>query len=145
MSNDKNIRLDLLFTIPIEVIINNIIPFTYSTKPKPHLDDIKSYYVDKNVLENIFYLEYNAYVLSYDLIWYFNKKKIPIYFIEDYYCSILRRHFMLSNKPKNELFKYVFYTLHRTIYNNPERVINFLWGLLNPYERTEFINNYIDV
>ena len=145
MSHNKNIRLDLLFKIPIEVIINNIIPFTYNTKPKKHLDDIKSYYADKIVLESIFNIEYNTYILSYDLIWYFNKKEIPIYFLEERYRTILQRHFMLSTKTKKELFEYVFRTLHRTIYVNPEHVINFLWGLLTPYERTEFINNYIDV
>lgn len=142
MSNES-VRIDLLSKVPFDVIINHIIPFTYRVQHYSILTDIRSHYRDKKLLENLFYIEYNPYILAHELIWFFNKKSIPIYYINKIYSNILKRHYMLSDKTIPDLFFFAFHKLHSNLYKNPERIIHFLWGLLNPFERTAFLNHYL--
>lgn len=140
---NKSVRLDLLSKVPLDVIINHIIPFTYSVQPYSILVDIRSHFRDKQLLENLFYIEYNPYILAHELIRFSNKDVIPVYYIHANYSSILKRNFMLSNKKRVDLCCFVFHKLHIQLYKNPERIINFLWGLLTLNERTEFLNVHL--
>ena len=39
-------------TLPFDIIINNIIPYTYNIQPSLLLEDIKNYYNIKKILMN---------------------------------------------------------------------------------------------
>lgn len=136
-----NIQRKLLDSLPLEIIINNIIPFTYETKNQYHLQDISSFYTDFRLMQNMFY-EFNDVIILNDLIRFCNNFISPIYDIEKRYDAILRRHFSFKNKTKEELRHFVFYDFHKNILINPDRKIKFLFGLLTPIERTRFFNHF---
>lgn len=134
----KIINKRLLYKVPLDVIINVIIPFTYEIIPKCLISDIVSYTRDKNLVESVFYTEYNPFILANELLCFCNKNMMPIYYLDKMYCAILSRHFMLSKKSTKELYHYAFHRLHNNLYRNPEKMIRILWGLLNPSERKLF-------
>lgn len=142
MTNESSF-IDLMSKVPFDVIVNHIIPFTYQVQPYSVLIDIRTHFQDKQLLENLFFTEYNPHILANELIRFSNKNTIPVYYIHTSYSTILKRNFMLSNKKIVDLCYFVFYKLHVHLYKNPERIINFLWGLLNPFERTAFLNAYL--
>ena len=43
------IKPELIQKIPYDVIINNILPYTYGVKNKKHTLDIRSYFTDYNL------------------------------------------------------------------------------------------------
>jgi hypothetical protein len=120
--------------IPNEIIINNIIPYTYQTQPRNLLNDIVSFKLDFNIVKNLYFFDYNIKLLLYDLYTFFNCKKI------------LSRSFMIKQnriKPKHFLFSQTDF-----LYSQNERLIQnkvkCFWGLLTSVERTRFINNVIE-
>lgn len=134
----------LLKKIPLDIIINEIIPFTYRIQPSSHLHDIRSFYSDMNLIENMFY-EQNDIVVLNDLIRFCNNFISPVYDITKKYENILRRHQCLQSKTKEELRHFVFYVFHRNLLENTVHKIKFLFGLLTPNERTRYFNHfYID-
>jgi hypothetical protein len=142
MENTKELQINLLIKIPTDVIMNNIIPYTYNTKSKEHLLDIKTFLSDYSILENYYNLEYNNDILLFDLIMFCNNGKFPLR-LEDFYESVFRRHIKYRTIVKNDLHTLIFTRYHRNLDDSSERKIKFLWGLFTPIERTRFINNYI--
>ena len=134
----------LIDRVPVDVIINHIIPYTYHCQPKHLLLDIRSYYTDKNILESVFFIDYNPHVLLYDLLCFCNKDTIPIYSINGCYRVIIKRHVSQQHKTNSEVDNYIFFTMYKRMPNNVERKINFIWGLLLPKERTQFLNIYLE-
>jgi hypothetical protein len=138
------LNIQLFNMLPIEIIINEIIPFTHKPQPNRHTNDIRSFFVDMNLIENMFYAHNDIIVLN-DLIRFCNSFISPVYDISDKYELILRRHFSLKNKTNDELWHFVFFIFHRNLLENTSRKIRFLFGLLTPIERTRFFNHfYID-
>ena len=153
----------------MDIIINHILPYTYETQPRELLQDIKSYIKDLNIIENyyignninfkceIINFRFNKGIFNYtekeiidlriisNLIHIpnkvFNLKKICLYKrinqnITKYENKILK---MIKNYKKNH---------SKNIKNNEFiikifRGVHLSIGLLNPYERTRFINEYI--
>ena len=130
--------------LPTEVVVNHIIPYTYQCQPKRLLLDIRSFVSDKNVLDAVFFIDYNPNVLIYDLLCYCNRAILPIYNINGCYRDIVRRHVLLKNKTDVQVDNYVFITMYRGMNREVERKIKFIWGLLLPRERTEFLNMYLE-
>ncbi len=64
--------------IPYDIIINNIIPFTYRTMPREILSDIISFTHDLNIILNIYSFDYNLKLLINDLINFFYQEKILV-------------------------------------------------------------------
>jgi len=138
--------------IPYDVIINNIIPYTYNPIPVELMIDIYSYKKDLNMIKNIYAFDYNYGVLFHDLLYYIN------YIIDENYAvngndfimpqceKILRRNFMISKMNKIKIVTFVNKQLNVSINNETriERKINYLWGLMTPIERTRFINRIIE-
>jgi hypothetical protein len=53
--------------IPVDIIINHIIPYTYFSQPKNLLEDITNYYEIKKILmdENLQYIMEDGWFLRY--------------------------------------------------------------------------------
>ena len=45
-------------TLPEEIIINHILPYTYNLKDRNHLMDIRSFTSDLGILENVYWFEF---------------------------------------------------------------------------------------
>ena len=134
----------LLKKIPNDIIINHIIPYSYHPQPLCLLHDIRSYTREFRFVEDVYYTEYNPSVLLCDLIRFSNNGKVaPVYGIEYEYELLLRRSYVLSSKSKRDIIQYVFHNIHDKLLYKTENKIKFIWGLLTPQERLNFINNYI--
>ncbi len=127
--------MNLIFhKIPNEVIINNIIPYTYQPQPKNLLNDIISFTLDYNIVKNIYFFDYNFKILLYDLYTFFN------------YKNILSRSFIMNKQIKTKFFLFSRFSCLSQLPNDKiiENRIKFFWGLLTNIERTRFINNVIE-
>jgi hypothetical protein len=68
---------------------------------------------------------------------------IPSYGIENIFETVLRRHIYFGNKDAEFMINHIRLDFHRNTGVNTERKIRIIWGLLKPYERTNFINKYV--
>ena len=118
--------------LPDELINNHIMPFTYNLKDKKHLIDIRSFVRDYNILENIYFTEYQSIILLNDLyLFLFDSKKY-----------IFSRFNKMNGKNNLEVcYHEIIFFKENTV--NTERKIRLIWGLLTPIERTQFINKFI--
>ena len=108
--------------LPFDVIINNIIPYTYRIQPKELLEDIKSYYEIKSKIMNTAY--YNIDAVKEEILSIFYADSIAL-------IIILNRHFshLIFNK----------HSINGTIFNHSKSTIfNILFGLFTKEERIEF-------
>jgi hypothetical protein len=136
---DKNLYKNLFSKLPTEIIINNILPYTYEKQSPKLLNDIKSFYNDLNIIENYYYFEQNSSVLLNDIKIFIN---IPSsYEIYD----ILYNHHDYKFIRKRLLKKHKTYYKIILNYSNTEinRTIRKIIGLMTLIERTRFINKYI--
>ena len=119
-------------TLPEEIIINHILPYTYNVKNKDHLIDIRSFTSDLGVLENVYWFEFKNIKLLNDL-------EIFIYETNEY---IFSRFISMNGKNILEVryHEIMYFKDNKT---NTERKIILIWGILTPVERTRFINKYI--
>jgi len=138
-----SLNINLLHSLPYDIIINHIIPYTYMIKPSKHLHDIRSYTLDYNTIDNYYLFEYNYYVLMNDFALFCNNQRNLIIGINIYFFNIIKRNFMLQNKLDNEIYLYIDNNFHNNVFKNVERKIKLLWGLFRPKERTHFINEFI--
>ena len=105
--------------IPYDIIINNIIPYTYIIQYNLLLDDIKNYYTIKSkIIED----KYNT-SMKLEILAYFSFKSML--------NTILNRHFIVNLKQYN--------------YDNIksfsiEKRFNILFGLLTKEDRTNGLN-----
>lgn len=129
----------LMATLPEEVIINNILPFTYSPQPPRLMRDILSYHNEKQFLENIYYMEFNENILIYDLLRYCNRDD-PGENSNAIFENILRRNYVLSRCPSEYVIRYRLNVFVNSFTRNSGWKIKFIWGLLKPREREYFIN-----
>lgn len=150
---DTNRLADLMKMIPEDVIREVIMPFTYRPQPKELLMDIRSFYVDWNILDNSYVIDYNYSVLRNDLNNYCGSIAHSSYifydinmfdgFIYDYRGLIVK----YKNENKSEKIGLLVYRMMVDFIwrNDTPKKMNswFLFGLMTPKERTEFINKYI--
>lgn len=165
------LNIKYLKKIPYDVIINYIIPYSYNIQSKKLTNDIKNYFQNFIILENIYEAEYNYFILYYDLIEFCNK-------IE--FLNIIKRHYLYKNYSEYLLNYYILniftisssvsgisgistsefvgipkYTgdvgikvLQRSVEIDDfqcKKKIRFLWGLLKPIERIKFMKKYINI
>jgi hypothetical protein len=134
---------DLLLALPSDVIINNILPYTYLPQPAKLMCDIRSFYSDYSILENAYTYDYNYNVLLYDLLCFFNRSRTPYHVMNQRFSLLLSRIFRMRNLSVTELNEYIINSFYKEITINLIRKIRFLWGILRPIERTFFINKYV--
>ena len=133
----------LIDKLPFDVIINHILPYTYKPQPNNLLTDIRSHYADYGILDNVYMTQYNEFILLSDLIKFCGRCLNPYYGMNNKFDAILRRHINIIYKNEEKLINMVRLNFDRNIENNTERKIKFIWGLLTPFERSEFINKFI--
>jgi len=146
---DKLVMEKLMKKIPYYVIHRCIIPYTYELQPRRLLVDIRSFVNDYAMLENTYLLLYNSRILFNDLIFYCNGNMRDLTNIYDLtsisqkYLEILRRHVAFHCKSQDDINSRILdgrYSIRPYQYLSRSR---FLWGLLTPFERSEFINEYL--
>jgi len=139
----------LMKKIPYYVIHRCIIPYTYELQSRRLLVDIRSFVNDYAMLENTYLLLYNSRILFNDLIFYCNGNMRDLTNIYDLtsisqkYLDILRRHVAFHCKSQDDINSRILdgrYSIRPYQYLSRSR---FLWGLLTPFERSEFINEYL--
>ena len=109
--------------IPMDIIINHIIPYTYNIQPNLLLEDIKNYHKIKTILTDD---AYDMDVIKHEIlaVFYTNKQKLN---------NILHRHFQinLQNYDYNIIYKY-----------SQNTKFNILFGLFSIEER-KYFSEYI--
>jgi len=133
----------LIDRLPFDVIVNHILPYTYNPQPKNLLLDIRSYVNDYALVESVYITQYNEFVLLHDLKKYCGAYLNPYFGMNNNFYSILRRHVSIKNQSEETLINMVRNNFQRNLEINTERKVKFVWGLLTPTERTDFINNFI--
>jgi len=118
-------------------IINHIIPYTYNIQPKELLIDIKSFYNDYNIINNVYMFDYNNIILLRDLLFFtgiYEYKKL---------INIFKKHIFFKNYFNTQICNYIINNIELNIKINTVRKVRFLIGLMTPLQRTQFINLFI--
>lgn len=115
--------------IPIEVYINNILPFTYNIQPKDLLDDIKNYYNIKSILNNN--------IFDMDLI---KHELLALLYIDHAFnpnliMNILNRYYNNLLLKKMTILDFIFLGIHTKFY--------IIFGLLTVNERNQFLEHIL--
>ena len=101
--------------LPFDIIINNILPYTYQFQKKELLDDITNFYLVKRALLNS---DYNTNTVKHDLI----------YILSNYYPN-----------------QYIYYrNFNRKLIYLSIKNFNVLLGLMKPEERNYFLERTDD-
>ena len=145
--NNESIII-LLNKLPLEIILNYIIPYSYNIQNNHLLSDIRSY-----KLLSICEKEYNhIYIVdiafshqknidlhwfAYDLFLYLNKDESSSSKINKDFIDFIRRLYKMKNKKVKEIKKYIKFLCDTTI----KKEINLYWGLLTTNERIQFIKS----
>ena len=136
------LNCELLKLLPSDIMINHIIPYTYSIQPKILLFDIRSFYQDLSLVENVYFIDYNNYMLLNDLVIFCNSNiGRDLCRLGQY--NILLRNITIQYKPQQYLDYYIMNIFHKNKKYKPNSKVKFIWGLLTPIERTRFINKYV--
>jgi len=110
--------------IPLDIIINHIIPYTYNVQSNILLEDIKNYYTIKEILMNE---KYDTNMIKHEILalFYDNNCKLS---------TILCRHFQMKFKKKD----------YNIIYNfSKNKRFNILFGLFTKEERVIFLEHIL--
>jgi hypothetical protein len=129
------IKKELITKLPIDIIINIILPFLYQPQQQELLMDIKNFNVTFNEIDNYYAYEFNYFVMLQDLLNYF-------YYDNEYFHIILKRTFLFSDLEFITISKYIYENYHNKISKNrkPKYHSKIIWGLLIPNERKSFID-----
>lgn len=126
-------------TLPFDVIINHIIPYTYSPQPPALVEDICSYVSTLPILEDILLHEPAPFAMvsvMSKLYVYMNGDRDMIYGVHSRFLAILRRHRALSKRSDKDIITYLYQNLQ---YADQNKQLRFLWGLLRAAEHRDFI------
>ena len=106
-------------SLPFDIIINHIIPYTYNIQSNTLLEDIKNYYTIKEILMNY---KYDTNIIKHEILALFYDDKSLL-------NKILHRRFQIKfkNYDYNNIYKY----------SNNTR-FNILFGLFTKEERQTF-------
>jgi hypothetical protein len=135
--------------IPYDVAFHCIIPYTYNLQPRQLMADIRSFASDYAMLENTYLVMYNSYILFNDLIFFCNGNIRELTNIYDLICfspkymELLRRHVSFRTKSDDDITRMIITNRNNIRPYKFSSRSRFLWGLLTPMERTEFINEYL--
>ncbi len=105
--------------LPLDIIINHIIPYTYEVQPNLLLKDIQNYFtINSKIMDD----KYDTNIIKHEIlaIFYMNKPKLN---------NILYRHYQINMKKID----------YNIIYNYPQDTkFKILFGLFTKEERTHF-------
>lgn len=134
--------------LPLEVIREHIIPYTYSPQNNELLDDIKSFYIVRNLLLNIYYYRWKEafnYEENADLNWldndigrFFNDDSPMMFGYTDNCIKKFQRCYMCKDKEVNFVIKKIHNIMSN--YRNVKNSINIQLGLLDKEERQKLLS-----
>ena len=139
MDNETMNILMYEYRIPYYVVHKHIIPYTYLPQSKTLLRDIRNYIQDINLIEGIYLTQYNEFILLSDLF-LFHGFNYTMSDISTKLTALFKRHIVFQNKNKVELYPCL---RSMTVPNRRHSTVKFIWGLMSPEERNEFINVYL--
>jgi len=139
---EKDIFGWLCGKVPVDIVLNNILPYTYRPQPASLLMDIRSFRSDYHLVDSYYSEDYNHYVLLYDLLYYVDR-----FFTIPSLCvhigTIFKRHLFYKKIPADRVKDII----ENSYYNDPlvhtERKVRFLWGLMTRHQRADFINRFL--
>lgn len=129
-------------TLPKEIILHHIIPYTYSPQPKNLLEDIRNFSYTLNLISNIYY---NRWIVFFhgdnpqDRNWLINDIHR---FINQFNISILEfwnRKFKINNNLSIGTYLSLFSKYNKT---PVESQIRIYWSIFTIEERYTFIKIY---
>jgi len=100
--------------LPRELVYFVIAPFTYLTKPKEHLLDIRSFRSDFNLVDSIYSTQYTYHILLYDLLLFKHRANVSD---------------VIVDRAMDEDSVY--------------RQCRLMWGQLTTIQRTRFMNKFL--
>jgi hypothetical protein len=134
---------ELIAKLPLEIVLEIIIPYTYNFQNKDLLSDIKNYTESKTILSNYYYNYWiifiqsqepqDKYWLINDLFAYANNYKATMYgYVESFYNIFKRNAFLQSNQ---DIDRYILNLEKKDV----ARQINVFLGMLRTEERNDII------
>jgi hypothetical protein len=130
--------------IPLDVIYNHIIPYTYQIKDSRFLNDIRNFIHDYRMIINYYYFDMNEYFLIHDLLLFCSNGGISFKVTHDNpLITFLNRNITFKNLPLNRKYNHIQLNFYHNLTSKVEQKIKFLFSLLTPNERARFINKYI--
>jgi hypothetical protein len=130
--------------IPFDVIREIILPFTYNPQKKELLEDIRSFYIDYNIIDNYYAFDYNYRVLYNDLKRFYRNKVNAIarvYGVVPERISKIRM--LLQIRIRCRLSRENGTFIYDNTESNIRNCVRGAFALLTPIERTQFINEFI--
>lgn len=145
--NIKNFII-LMKKLPLDIIMNHIIPYSYNIQNNLLLDDIKSYkllsicekeYNHIYIVDIVFSHQQNIdlHWLAYDLFLFLNKNESNSSKIHADFIHFIRRLCKMKNKKVKEIKKYIKFLCDHSI----KKEINTYWGLMTKEDRINFIKS----
>jgi hypothetical protein len=136
-------NISLLRKVPDDIIISNIIPYTYEKKPIRHMADIRNFYESYRTIADYYYTELNEYILLRDIVHFYNCGHSLNEGIEHLFTVKLNRNISLQKYSLEEKYVFIFLNYKDNVLIDMNKKITFLWGLMKPIERAYFINKNI--
>jgi hypothetical protein len=134
--------------LPYYLVHRCIIPYTYELQPKQLMLDVRSFTTDFSLLENVYECKYTNSIMFNDIVHYCDvihrrSDNINVNYQTTKCVHVLCR--FISLRSKDETYIQNLAICKRMKYSQKDyvRYSRFLWGLLTPSERTDFINEYI--
>jgi translation initiation factor 2 beta subunit (eIF-2beta)/eIF-5 len=136
--NNTN-RLD---TLPMDVLVNHVYPFSYHCQSSILLTDIRNFVETYSIIERLYLFEYNEVTLFNDLISFVTRRSIRMTNDNNnQYDNILRRSYSLRTQSVSHFMKYYMRLINSgSNYTQKNRLI---WGLFTPSERDKFMRRYV--
>ena len=132
--------------LPIEIIRENILPFTYNPQPKEICDDIKSFFNIRKHLCNLYYyrwkdtFEYEENAdynwLENDILRFYNNDIALMNGVHIDYINRYRRLFMLNDKGREDIN----HLIRLYLRYDSKQMVNRLLGILTSKERIDLVD-----
>jgi len=127
MVDTHQLLISNLTTLPREIIINHIIPYTYHTQIKPLLEDIENYC---DIYSKLSVKRFNINLIKHEILAIFYT------FGQDVLENIKRRAFRTN---------ITLYAPYNYIYNYPtNKIFGILFGLFTKEERSRFLDHILE-
>ena len=132
-------------TLPLEIITQEIIPFTYETQPYELLQDIESFYKTNEHLHSLYQNKYEDDYLAWldnDIARFMNNDVPTMYGITDENIKKMKRLYRFRNKSNAYIIQHIQFEMNL---NYSENVcIHFSLACLLPSERMRLLS-FVDL
>ena len=133
----------LLLKLPEEIIINHILPYTYSPITFELSQDIKDYVGNMTRLNTLYGTTHTHIVLFRCLITYLRviSRLSENIFISQKFIEIMSRHIMLQKCSREQVSQYILKRIVEPEQINYIRFFSVLFGLMDVNERKNFMED----